>query len=946
MGITETKRKGEGTQLLERGHLLIYGGVPREQRAKAGIGCIIHKRHVNKINKWNYINERILTVEIDLDKGNKISVVVVYGPNEDNTKNNKDVFWENLTDTTDNITGTTYVIGDFNARIGNKISITNVMGKYGEKTKNNNGYRLINYCSENNLIITNSFFQHKAIHKFTRVLRSKEEESIIDYILTNKENRKNIKDVKVKREPEIGSDHHLLLAKIKTHKNSLHQIGEQKKINKYNKVAIKNYRLNEKEVAEKYRKEIEKIYTEETTKTKSKEVEEQWSFFKHVLIKSASIACGTTCININKKQTKWWNQQLKEHVKIKKCKWKKYLQTHRQEDYDNYKTSRRKVKELVREEKTKSWEEFGNKLEKDYKSNQKLFFKTVKQLRKQKQAHIIQIKNRNGENLSEEHEIMNRWREYYETLLSIRTDVNKKEEQKLETTTTKHNIEEMINEQEVTEALRKIKKGKSGGHDKITPEMLKHMGNTGVKLLVDLINTVWKQEKIPKDWEVGIIMPIYKKGDSRECSNYRGITLLSSVAKIYEDIINRRLKHILEPQLDEAQCGFRKGRSIQDQIFTIKQLIEKIKKQNRNAYLAFIDLEKAFDRVNIQKIWSSLQKRKIPPKLLQTTKSLYKVNRMYVRTNNMESKEFTINNGLRQGGVLSPTLFNVMMDDMIKDTRAKTKKLQVGHYNLKPVEISECAFADDLMVSANSEKDLQENINIWENTFSKWNMKMNVEKSKVMHIGKDNKSLNLKINGKNIEQVETFKYLGVLINRTGTDELEIQKRLHSTSKLYFILKNTIIGKKEISHKTKITVYKTIYRPTLMFGSESWTLNESQKSRIQAMEMRYLRKVKGKTRMDKIRNEKIREDLEVESVTDKLEIQKLKWFGHLIRMNTNRPTKQIWECRTQNKRSRGRPKQTWNDELAKILRKRETTWEEAKNIARNKKTWKKFVYKES
>ena len=215
-----------------------------------------------------------------------------------------------------------------------------------------------------------------------------------------------------------------------------------------------------------------------------------------------------------------------------------------------------------------------------------------------------------------------------------------------------------------------------------------------------------------------------------------------------------------------------------------------------------------------------------------------------------------------------------------------------------------------------------------------------------MHIGKDNKSLNLKINGKNIEQVETFKYLGVLINRTGTDELEIQKRLHSTSKLYFILKNTIIGKKEISHKTKITVYKTIYRPTLMFGSESWTLNESQKSRIQAMEMRYLRKVKGKTRMDKIRNEKIREDLEVESVTDKLEIQKLKWFGHLIRMNTNRPTKQIWECRTQNKRSRGRPKQTWNDELAKILRKRETTWEEAKNIARNKKTWKKFVYKES
>ena len=882
---------------------------------------------------------------MEISEGEKTTIIIIYGPNEDDTKENKDKFWEVLTDTIDKVKGTIYVIGDFNGRIGNNNNnnLTNVHGPYGEYVKNNNGKRLIDFSIENNLIITNTFFKHKEIHKYTRVQNSRKEKSIIDYILTNIENKKNVKDVKARRGPEIGSDHHILLAKIRTNKNWKILQQYPKSITK---ACIKNYKLNDYKVAEKYRKVIEETY--DTMKNTGKtSVEDKWNNYKTVILKAARSSCGIINQNKNKKQTKWWNQEIKESVKIKKQKWKKYLQTQKQEDYEEYKNNRRKVKELVREEKRKTWEDFGNKLEKDSKGNQKLFYKIVKNLRKPKQITMQQIKNKNGKILNEENTIMNRWKEYFETLLSITTDTRKIEERDNEIPKTELTItsEDNISEQEILESIRKLKRGKAGGHDTITPEMIKQMGSKGLEMLLDLINAAWEQGEVPSDWEIGVILPIHKKGDPRECTNYRGITLLSVAAKVYEDILNRRLKKIIDPQLDEAQCGFRKGRSAQDQIFIVKQIIEKTKKQNNNAFLTFIDLEKAFDRVNREHIWSSLIKRQVPPKLLTAIQSVYKRNRNYIRTNNMESTEFTTKNGLRQGGVLSPTLFNVIMDEIIRATRTKTKKLQIGYHKLRPITIAECAFADDLVIWAGNVRDMQENINIWNNTLSKWNMKINITKTKVMHIGKDNINVNISINGQQIEQVTNFKYLGVKIDRSGYEEMEIQERIQNTTKLFYMLKNTIIGKKEISKKTKLTVYKTIFRPTLIYGSESWTLNETLRSKIQATEMRYLRKMKGITIMDKISNDKIREELEIESILEKVETQKLKWFGHIVRMCENKPTKNIWECKTPNKRNRGRPRLTWNDELVKILHKRNTTWDEAVKRAKNKKAWTKFVHKQ-
>lgn len=127
--------------------------------------------------------------------------------------------------------------------------------------------------------------------------------------------------------------------------------------------------------------------------------------------------------------------------------------------------------------------------------------------------------------------------------------------------------EEGISREEIDNAIKKLKNGKSPGHDKITAEMIKNMGTVGKLILHQIYNRVWKEEKVPTDWTIGVIVPIFKKGDKKDCKNYRGITLLSQVVKIYEQILENKLRTVTEANLSTSQSGFRKGRSTQDHIF-------------------------------------------------------------------------------------------------------------------------------------------------------------------------------------------------------------------------------------------------------------------------------------------------------------------------------------------------------------------------------------------
>src|SRR5699024_7177242 len=134
-------------------------------------------------------------------------------------------------------------------------------------------------------------------------------------------------------------------------------------------------------------------------------------------------------------------------------------------------------------------------------------------------------------------------------------------------------------------------------------ELLKALDGAGIDWLTRVFQVAWDSGEVPDDWRTGVVVPIFKKGDKTECSNYRGITLLSLPGKIYAKLLESRVRVVVEPRIADEQCGFRPGRSTTDQVFTLRQVQERAWAYNRPVFAAFVDLEKAYDRVPRDKLW-------------------------------------------------------------------------------------------------------------------------------------------------------------------------------------------------------------------------------------------------------------------------------------------------------------------------------------------------------
>ena len=227
-------------------------------------------------------------------------------------------------------------------------------------------------------------------------------------------------------------------------------------------------------------------------------------------------------------------------------------------------------------------------------------------------------------------------------------------------------LEPGILECKVKWALGSIFMSRASGGDGIPVKLFQILKDDGVKVLHSICQQIWKTQQWPQDWKRSDFIPIPKKGNAKECSNYRTIAFISHASKIMPKILQARLQYV-NCELSDVQAGFTKGRGTRDQIANICRIMEKAKEFQKNIYFCFIDYSKAFDCVDNNKLWKILKEMEVPDHLTCLLRNLYAGQEATVRIGHGTTDWFQRGKGVCQGCILSPCLFNFYAEYIMRN---------------------------------------------------------------------------------------------------------------------------------------------------------------------------------------------------------------------------------------------------------------------------------------
>ena len=280
-------------------------------------------------------------------------------------------------------------------------------------------------------------------------------------------------------------------------------------------------------------------------------------------------------------------------------------------------------------------------------------FKKMRDTKGTFHANRVSIKDRNRMDLTEAEDIKKRWQEYTEEL--CKKDLHDPDNHDGVIT----HLEPDILECEVKWALGRITMNKASGGDGIPVELFKILKDDAVKGLHSICQQMWKTQQWPQDWKRSVFIPMPKKGNAKECSNYHTIALISHTSKVMLKILQARLQQYMNCELPDVQAGFRKGRGTRDQIANILWITEKSREFQKNIYFCFIDYAETFDCVDHNKLWKILKVMELPVHLICLLRNLYAGHEATVRPGHGTTDWFQIGKGVHQGCILSPAYLQV-----------------------------------------------------------------------------------------------------------------------------------------------------------------------------------------------------------------------------------------------------------------------------------------------
>ncbi|KAK3555770.1 hypothetical protein QTP86_028946 [Hemibagrus guttatus] len=793
--VQETRWKGSKARSIGAGFKLFYYGVDSKRN---GVGVVLKEEFVRNVLEVKRVSDRVMSLKLEIE-GVMLNVVSGYAPQVGCELEEKERLWSELDEVMESIpTGERVVIGaDFNGHVGEgNTGDEEVMGKFGVKERNLEGQMVVDFAKRMDMGVVNTYFQKREEHRVT--YKSGGRSTQVDYILCRRGNLKEISDCKVVVGENVARQHRMVVCRMTL------MVCKKKRSKKIEK-KTKWWKLKKEECCEEFRQKLRQALGGQVV------LPDDWETTAEVIRETGRKVLGVSSGRRKEdKETWWWNEEVQDSIQRKRLAKKKWDMDRTEENRQEYKELQRRVKREVSKAKQKAYDELYTRL--DTREGEKDLYRLARQRdRDGKDVQQVRvIKDRDGRVLTSEESVQRRWKEYFEVLMNEENE----REKRVEGVNSVEQKVDKIRKDEVRKALKRMKSGKAVGPDDIPVEVWKCLGEAAVEFLASLFNRVLESERMPEEWRRSVLVPIFKnKGDVQSCSNYRGIKLMSHTMKVWERVVEARLRKVVE--ICEQQYGFMPRKSTTDAIFALRILMEKYRDGQRELHCVFVDLEKAYDRVPREELWYCMRKSGVAEKYVRVVQDMYERSRTVVRCAVGQTEEFNVEVGLHQGSALSPFLFAIVMDQLSEEVRQESPWTMM--------------FADDIVICSESREQVEENLERWRFALERRGMKVSRSKTEYMCVNEREGSGTVRLQGEEVKKVQEFKYLGSTVQSNGECGKEVGEAHEKTQESSEYLKH-LTNQAVILQRTMNMIYKnrsgySITPLTLATPSRLWIVEQ-------------------------------------------------------------------------------------------------------------------------
>ena len=633
-------------------------------------------------------------------------------------------------------------------------------------------------------------------------------------------------------------------------------------------------------------------------------------------------------------QKPYWNDDLMNAWKImvtaEKCIRKNYNRSIKNHLRSDFLHKQKQFDKLLRQTERKYNKQKAFEIEQINTTNPAEFWRQIKDLGPKKSSKIpMEVYDSTSSNkLYDTEEVLNKWRTDFETLYNIPEDEHAnfdgdfydnilsnvsdiKEWELINQNANDVDYNQPFVSAELDKVCERIKTGKAVGPDFIPNEVLKQDGLR--TLLLNFINMCFMNNVLPSTWRKAIISPIPKSSTKDPCVplNYRGISLLSCIYKLYSSLINMRLTEHCEKNgyMVDEQNGFRSKRSCQDHIYVLATVIRNRKSCGESTFCAFIDFKKAFDWVHrdllLYKLAISFD---IHGRLFNTLSNIYSSSNSQLRVNNYLTDSFNVSSGVRQGDSMSPILFSMFLNDLATGINDLNCGIKIDNS-----ELSILLYADDIVLIAPSEENLQKMLNFVAEWCRKWRMAVNTDKTKVVHFRSNsvNRTVyDFYLGSITLETVSHYKYLGVLFDENLSFELNASLLADAAGRALGAIRSKLKYLKECGFKSFSTLFNSGVLSISDYCAGVWgTKNYNKVEQVSYRGARYFLGVHRFTSTDALLGE-----MGWSSARTRHKILILRLWNRLCEMSPDRLTSKIFQWDLLHSSRRG----TWSFNAKHVL----------------------------